>query len=135
MLEHAGEEVRFLGGTSCQPDPNGRGEKAVRPGASDTPLNSLVEKLLSSWFHARFVERFGHGGAVLDERHFTPMEHPPDLEKDPHLAQLDVKVLARKLADHSAILALFENKLAEDWSEREFSGDRPLEAATTTAFK
>ncbi|KAI1791524.1 hypothetical protein LXA43DRAFT_1094421 [Ganoderma leucocontextum] len=125
-LEHArvfmpphGEELCFLPGP---PNPNACNGKAVRVD-SDTPLNSLLEELLS-WFHARFVERFGHGGAVLDEKHFIPMEHPPNLEESPGLAELDVKLLARKLADHSAILELFERKLAEEWPEHDFAGDR-----------
>ena len=115
-LEHArifvppdADELRFIAGPSTT--------------ESNTPINGLVEELLS-WFHARFVERFGHDGARLDERHFIPMEHPPDIEKDPRLARLDVKALARKLADHSAILELFERALAEHWPENDRVGDR-----------
>ena len=123
-LEHArifmpphGDELRFLGS-------DGGGEKApAGRRSSDTPLNSLMEELLS-WFHARFVRRFGPGGVALDERHFVQMDHPPDIRKDPHLAELDVAVLARKLEGHSATLELLERKLAEDWPEHDFAGDR-----------
>ena len=118
-LEHArifvppdGDELRFIGGPST-----------TERSGSNTPINALVEELLS-WFHARFIERFGHDGAGLDERHFIPMEHPPDIDKDPRLARLDAKALARKLADHSAILDLFERTLAEHWPENDLAGDR-----------
>ncbi|PIL30688.1 hypothetical protein GSI_07392 [Ganoderma sinense ZZ0214-1] len=137
-LEHArlfvppdGDGLRFLGGLPPPPSrpraptSNARGEKEKAAcTAPDTPLNSLVEELLS-WFHARFVERFnGAEGAVLDERHFIPMEDPPDIERDPRTAQLDTKALARKLADHGAMLELFEKVLAERWPEHDLAGDR-----------